>query len=130
MNLQASIRRILREETNKTGHGQRIERLQKLLDDTLELMLKTCRELNSEDDEHISFDVCDFLELEPKIRITNIEKKNVLNIYLKIEYSSNWFVDEDPLVYELQWNLRKFIPKVNVILDNTINTMSDKDRQW
>ena len=130
MNLQESIRRILREETNKTGHGQRIERLQKLLDDTLELMLKTCRELNSEDDEHISFDVCDFLELEPKIRITNIEKKNVLNIYLKIEYSSNWFVNEDPLVYELQWHLRKFIPKVNVIVDNTINTMSDKDRQW
>jgi hypothetical protein len=75
MNLQENIKRILKEEINKTGHGRRIERLQKLLDDTLELMLKTCRELNSEDDEHISFDVCDFLELEPKIRITNIEKK-------------------------------------------------------
>ena len=130
MNLQESIRRILREETNRTGQNLKIDRFQKLVDDTIKLMVKTCEEMNSEDDEYISFYACDFLELTPKIRITNIEKTNVLTIYLTIEYRSNWFMDEDSLIHELQSHLRKFIPKTSVKVDTIINTMSPKDRQW
>jgi Mg2+ and Co2+ transporter CorA len=63
MNLQENIRRILREEEQRKT---KTDEFQKLIDDEVESMKEICEQMGADDEEIISFDACDFLDLDPK----------------------------------------------------------------
>ena len=140
MNLQESIKRILREELDNCGkiikennsHINRKEKFQKLIDDEIESMKEICKQMDADDEEIISFDACDFLDLDPKVRVTSVDKLNgVPRILVVIEYEAMMhFHDEETFISELQYRLRKWITNIYIDVEDVINTYPDEKRQW
>lgn len=114
------------------SHINRKEKLQKLIDNEIESMKKICEEMNAYDEEIISFDACDFLELEPKVIVSDVDTLNgVPRILVVIKYESMMhFHDETSFRYELQSRLHKWINNVMVDVEDVINTYPDEKRQW
>lgn len=115
------------------SHINRKEKLQKLIDNEIDLMKNICEYMDSEsEEEFISFDACDFLDLDPKVRVTSVDKLNgVPRILVVIEYEAMMhFHDEETFISELQYRLRKWITNVKIDVEDVINTYPDEKRQW
>ena len=127
-NLQESIRRVLREEKERKNKTQEF---QKLIDDEIESMKQICEQMSADDEEIISFDACDFLGLDPKVTVTDVDKFNgKLRILVVIKYEAAMhFHDEESFVYELQWRL-KWLGDVMIDVEDVINTYPNEKRQW
>jgi len=111
----------------------RKEKIQKLIDNEIDLMKNICEYMDSENEEEfISFDACDFLDLNPKVRVTSVDKLNgVPRILIVIEYEAMMhFHDEETFISELQYRLRKWISNVMVDVEDVINTYPNEKRQW
>ena len=122
--------KIIKENNSQIN---RKEKLQKLVDNEIDLMKNICEYMDSESEEDfISFDACDFLDLDPKVRVTSVDKLNgVPRILVVIEYEAMMhFHDEQTFISELQYRLRKWITNVNVDVEDVINTYPDEKRQW
>lgn len=128
MNLQESIRRVLREEKERKNKTQEF---QKLIDDEIESMKQICEQMSADDEEIISFDACDFIGLDPKVIVTDVDKFNEkLRILVVIKYEAAMhFHDEESFVYELQWRL-KWLGDVMVDVEDVINIYPNEKRQW
>ena len=130
MNLQENIRRILREEERKN----KTQEFQKLIDDEIESMKQICEKMSADDfglEDIISFDACDFLGLDPKVTVTDVDKFNgKLRILVVIKYEAAMhFHDEESFVYELQWRL-KWLGDVMIDVEDVINIYTNEKRQW
>jgi hypothetical protein len=115
------------------SHINRKEKLQKLIDNEIDLMKNICEYMDSEsEEEFISFDACDFLDLDPKVRVTSVDKLNdAPRIMVVIEYEAMMhFHDEETFISELQYRLRKWITNVNIDVEDVINTYPNEKRQW
>ena len=128
MNLQESIRRILREEEQRKT---KTDEFQKLIDDEIESMKEICKQMDADDEEIISFDACDFLDLDPKVTVTDVDKfYGKLRILVVIKYEAAMrFYDEEAFIYELQWRL-KWVGDVMIDVEDVINTYPNDKRQW
>ena len=128
MNLQENIRRILREEEQRKT---KTDEFQKLIDDEIESMKEICKQMGADDEEIISFDACDFLELDPKVIVTDVDKfYGKLRILVVIKYEAAMhFHDEEAFIYELQWRL-KWVGNVMIDVEDVINTYPNDKRQW
>jgi hypothetical protein len=131
MRLQESIRRILREEKERKNKTQEF---QKLIDDEIESMKQICEKMSADDfglEDIISFDACDFLGLDPKVTVTDVDKFNgKLRILVVIKYEAAMhFHDEESFVYELQWRL-KWLGDVMIDVEDVINIYPNEKRQW
>ena len=126
MNLQESIRRILREETRKP-HQINADVIQQLVDMEMEQMKEICYEQDIEDTtelfDMVSFNACDFLEYaKPEVEVIGIDKhNNNLVIIVKIRVSTRqWIKDEESFVGELERRLKMWIGD-NIIEVNVIS---------
>jgi hypothetical protein len=113
MNLQESIRRILREEFNESKRINSNETFQYLIDMEMERIKEICFTQSAEDTtDMVSFDVCDFLEYsKPEVEVTGFEYHNdkpVIVVKIKVS-TSQLFVDEESFEDELESRLRKWI---------------------
>ena len=120
MNLQESIRRILREEELRK---MKTDKFQKLIDDEIESMKEICKQMGADDEEIISFDACDFLDLDPKVVVTDVDKfYGKLRILVVIKYEAAMhFHDEEVFIYELQSSL-KWVGNVMIDVEDVITT--------
>ena len=113
-NIQQTIRRILREDTNK-----KLLAYQKLIDTALNGIRYQCEELNSESEEIISFDACDFIESLTEMKIVDITRDGIVQVILKYNYLR--YIDFDPFIYELKHELKKY-GNVKIEVIDSINT--------
>jgi len=122
------IRTILNEEDRRKNKTQE---LQKLIDDEIKSMKEICKEMSVDDEEIISFDACDFLDLDPKVIVTDVDKfYGKLRILVVIKYEAAMrFYDEEAFIYELQWRL-KWVGDVMIDVEDVINTYPNDKRQW
>jgi len=127
-NLQESIKRILREEEQRKT---KTDEFQKLIDDEIESMKEICKQMGADDEEIISFDACDFLDLDPKVIVTDVDKfYGKLRILVVIKYEAAMhFHDEEAFIYELQWRL-KWVGDVMIDVEGVINTYPNDKKQW
>ena len=114
------------------SHINRKEKIQKLIDDEIESMKEICKQMDADDEEIISFDACDFLDLDPKVRVTSVDKLNgVPRIMVVIEYKAMMhFHDEETFISELRYRLHKWITNIYIDVEDVINTYPDEKRQW
>ena len=128
MNLQESIRRVLREEKQRKT---KTDEFQKLIDEEIESMKEICKQMGADDEEIISFDACDFLELDPNVIVTEVSKfYGALRILVVIKYGAAMhFHDEESFIYELQSRL-KWVGNVMVDVEDVITTYPNDKRQW
>ena len=127
-NLQESIRRILKEEKQRKT---KTDEFQKLIDEEIESMKEICKQMGADDEEIISFDACDFLELDPNVIVTEVSKfYGALRILVVIKYEAAMhFHDEESFIYELQSRL-KWVGNVMVDVEDVITTYPNDKRQW
>lgn len=127
-NLQESIKRILKEEEQRKT---KTDEFQKLIDDEIESMKGICKQMGADDEEIISFDACDFLDLDPKVIVTDVDKfYGKLRILVVIKYEAAMhFHDEEAFIYELQWRL-KWVGNVMIDVEDVINIDPNDKRQW
>ena len=123
-NIEETILRIIREETNKPKRINNNDTFQYLIDMEMERMKEICYEQDSENTtDMVSFDVCDFLEYaKPEVEVTGIDNHNdKLVIIVKIKVSTRqWYKDEESFVDELERRLIKWIGN-NIIEAEDIN---------
>jgi hypothetical protein len=114
------IRKILNEEDRRKNKTQQF---QKLIDDEIESMKEICKQMSADDEESISFDACDFLDLDPKVIVTDVDKfYGKLRILVIIKYEAAMhFHDEEAFIYELQWRL-KWVGNVMIDVEDVITT--------
>ena len=129
--------RLVREQEDyfqqKEKRIQNEKKFQKLIDSEIQIMKNICEYMDAEsEDEFISFDACDFLDLDPKVRVTSVDKLNgVPRILVVIEYEAMMhFYDEETFISELQYRLRKWITNVKIEVEDVLNTYPDEKRQW
>lgn len=109
----------LKEDTNK-----KLLAYQKLIDNGIDSLKYKCEELNSESEEIVSFDACDFIEALTEINVVDTTRDNT--IQLRLKYDNFRFIDEDSFIYELKYELKKY-GNIKIEVIDSINT---RDRQW
>ena len=104
-----------------------ISAIQRLIDIEIEDLKDICEEMDI-NNEIISFDVCNYLNVLNSISVTNVSKsENRLVVQLLIKYESIFeYVDNEAFVYELSYRLKKLISNLKFEVE-TINT---KTRDW
>ena len=128
MNLQEQISRMKSMMGVITEGDKRISAIQRLIDIEIEDLKDICEKMESESEEIISFDVCNYLNVLNSISVTNVSKsENRLVVQLLIKYESIFeYVDNEAFVYELSYRLKKLISNLKFEVE-TINT---KTRDW
>ena len=127
MNLQEQISRMKSMMGVITEGDKRISTIQRLIDNEIEYLKDICEEMDI-NNEIISFDVCNYLNVLNSISVTNVSKsENRLVVQLLIKYESIFeYVDNEAFVYELSYRLKKLISNLKFEVE-TINT---KTRDW
>jgi len=127
MNLQEQISRMKSMMGVITEGDKRISTIQRLIDIEIEDLKDICEEMDI-NNEIISFDVCNYLNVLNSISVTNVSKsENRLVVQLLIKYESIFeYVDNEAFVYELSYRLKKLISNLKFEVE-TINT---KTRDW
>jgi hypothetical protein len=125
MNLQEQLNRM---KSMMGVMNKKIPVIQKLIDSEIKSLKNICENMNSESEEVISFDACDFLDILDDVSVQDVyTNNNVVVIKILIKYSSVFeYVDEDAFILELSYNLKKYIPKLKFEIES-INT---KERNW
>ena len=114
----------------ESNDKNKTQEFQKLIDEEIESMKEICKQMGADDEEIISFDACDFLELDPKVTVTEVSKFNgKLRILVVIKYEAAMhFHDEESFIYELQSRL-KWVGNVMVDVEDVITTYPNDKRQ-
>ena len=95
-----------------------------IVDETIKKLKYQCKIQDSESEEIITFDACDFIETLTEVKVLDITRDNTIQIGIKYNYIR--YRDEDEFVYELKKGMKKYGNfKIDVI--DSINT---HDRQW
>ena len=115
---------------NESNDKNKTQEFQKLIDEEVESMKEICKQMGADDEEIISFDTCDFLELDPKVMVTEVSKfYGKLRILVVIKYEAAMhFHDEESFIYELQSRL-KWVGNIMVDVEDVINTYPNDKRQ-
>ena len=115
----------------ESNDKNKTQEFQKLIDEEIESMKEICKQMGADDEEIISFDACDFLELDPNVIVTEVSKfYGALRILVVIKYEAAMhFHDEESFIYELQSRL-KWVGNVMVDVEDVITTYPNDKRQW
>lgn len=97
---------------------------QKLINRVIDGIRYQCEELNSDSEEIISFDACDFIDSLTEMKIVDITIDGTIQVILK--YDSIRYIDFDLFIYEFKHEMKKY---GNVKID-VIDSINIKDRQW
>jgi len=112
-------KKYIKEDTNR-----KLLAYQKLVDTILDDLRYGCKELNSESEEIISFDACDFIEPLTEMKVVDITIDGTVQVILK--YNFFRYIDYDPFIYEFKHELKKY---GNVKID-VIDSINTHNRQW
>ena len=109
------IRHILKEETGKSKHVKDKETYQYMVDFVIEEMRDICDNQNWDAEDLVSFDACDFLLANTKIKVTSFDYYNDRpRLLIHITYLNTRYRDEKPFISELQRRIKRWIG------DNTV----------
>lgn len=131
MNLQEQILRI-HEMMDKSSLYKKMDLFQKLVDKSIASLKNICETMNSEDDEIVSFDACEFIDNLVQVKVTSVDTFNEnLRILIYIKYKNWRYMEEESFVYELSDELKKTIgPNVIVEVEDLVNTFPEDQRNW
>jgi len=122
---------VVLKESERPQYQIRRERFQKLVDNILNNMKRTCEIMNSEDDEIISFGACELIDADVKVSVSEVGVVNDrMRVLVVIKYHHWRYIGEDEFVYELSKELRKWIGDNYVEVEDYINTYPTDKRQW
>ena len=128
MNLQEQINRIQSMMGTINEDNKKLSSIQNLIDKQIDYLKTECEEMNSESDEIISWDACDFLEVLDSVQVIDInptDKSFIVQIIIKYR-SIFQYIDEDAFIRELHYKLKKYIPNLKLEVKDSINI---QDRQ-
>ena len=114
MNLQESIRRILREETERKPHQINADIIQQLVDMEIEEIKEDCQDQywDTDYDRLVSFSTCEFLTFDPEVKVTEFLKNysdiDVARVLVIIKVKNNT-INEWSFTTILQMRLKKWI---------------------
>lgn len=114
MNLQESIKKILREETERKTHQTNADAIQQLVDMEMEQIKEDCYNQDSETyyGKLISFSTCEFITFDPEVRVTeflkNYPDRTRSRVLIQIKVKNNT-ITEWSFIIELQRRLKKWI---------------------
>jgi uncharacterized FlgJ-related protein len=116
------------------NESRQLEVLQKLINTSMDKLKNICETQNSESNEIVSFSACDILENNsPKIILNKVDmdekKKFIFILYVDFEYNNIHFPDEDPLIWELSYELKNWIGDNRIIVEDVINKYLGA-REW
>ena len=129
MKLHEQINRIQEMMRTINEDNRKLSAIQNLINKEIDYLKTQCEEMNSESEEIISFDACDFLEALESVQVTDInpiDKSFIVQIIIKYE-SIFQYIDEDAFIRELHDKLKKYIPNLKLQVKDSINT---HNRQW
>ncbi len=128
MNLQEQLNRIQSMMGTINEDSKKLSSIQNLINKEIDYLKTQCEEMNSESDEIISFDACDFLEALESVQVTDInptDKTFIVQIIIKYK-SIFQHIDEEAFIRELHYKLKKYIPNLKLEVKDSINI---QDRQ-
>ena len=103
------------------------DNLNKLINSILITFKNVCETLNTEDDEYISFSVCDLIDGGLKLIVSDVRLKDeFLIITINGEYNNYSYMDEDALIFELQYELYEHIGNNRIIMGDWTNTFNHR----
>jgi hypothetical protein len=102
-------------ENSKSKHVKVKETFQYMVDFVIEEMRDICDNQNEDTEDLVSFDVCDFLLANTKIKVTSFDYYNDRpRLLIHITYLNTIYIDEEPFISELQRRIKRWIG------DNTV----------
>jgi len=128
MNLQEQISRI---QSMMGLNEAKEQKIQSVIDMGLDSLRSICKNMNSEEDEYVSFQACQLLDSGVKIVVNSIDKKeDELIIIVDVSYYGWHHLDEDPLMFELQDKIKVWVGKNRIKVNKYINTYPEDLRNW
>jgi len=129
MNLIQTIKKIIKEEI--TNKNRKIEMIQHVVDEAIDTLKYICENLNTEDDEYVSYSICELIDSDLNVEVTDVKKHNEsFIIVVVIKYNNYSFIDTDFLLIELRNEVKKFVPVIKIESEDSINTFPEEKRQW
>lgn len=118
MNLKEEVIRI----NEMMGNSDKVSTFQKILNLGVENLRDICENMNSEDDEYVSFEACDLIDSGLKITLSEIGGKDgEIIFYVNISYFNMFHIDEETFCIELQDVLNSWVGKNKVIVREYTN---------
>lgn len=126
MILQEQIFRIL--EMMGTNQTKILENYQKLIDKCINNIKYTCENLNSESNKYVSFETCELIDADVKVKLKDIRINfGAKQFVIDITYDNFRYIDEDSFVMDLHLELKKWIGHNSISVDEYNNI---RDKQW
>ena len=117
---------------NKDILYKKINVFQKVVDNSIDNLKRTCETMNDEDNEYVSFDACDFIDALVSVKVSDVKDVNgVITLLVVIKYKNYRFMDEETFLYELKNELKSSLGiNVGIEVEDTINTFPPDQRNW
>lgn len=94
-------------------------------------MKNTCEIMDSEDEEILSFSVCELISANIKVSVSDVSIVNDrIRVLINITYKNFRWLSEDNFLFELSRELKKWIGPNYVEVDEYTNTFPPEERQW
>lgn len=121
MNLQEQLTRI-NEMMGNTKTKQLLV-IQNIINDSIDSLNTMCTTMNDENNEYVSYQACDLIDSDLKVFLKDIiQHKESTELVVDMTYKSYTFLDETYFISELEDQLKDWMGKVKVTLQDYKNT--------
>ena len=133
MKLQEDISRI----KNMMGivESKKHSTLETMVDSAIDRLKKLCNEMEVKDDD--LDDICTLINSDLQVKINRIEVRKMTiarrtEVYLDITYRNIFNLDVDPLIYEINYYMRKWMgDNLMIMIENDVrNLYKEENPQW
>lgn len=133
MKLQEDISRI----KNMMGivESKKHSTLETMVDSAIDRLKKLCNEMEVKDGD--LDDICTLINSDLQVKINRIEVRKMTiarrtEVYLDITYRNIFNLDVDPLIYEINYYMRKWMgDNLMIMIENDVrNLYKEENPQW
>lgn len=133
MKLQEDISRI----KNMMGivESKKHSTLETMVDSAIDRLKKLCNEMEVKDGD--LDDICTLINSDLQVKINRIEVRKMTiarrtEVYLDITYRNAFNLDVDPLIYEINYYMRKWMgDNLMIMIENDVrNLYKEENPQW
>lgn len=133
MNLQEDINRI--KDMMGIVESKKHSTLETMVDSAIDRLKKLCNEMEVKDGD--LDDICTLIDSDLQVKINRIEVRKMTiarrtEVYLDITYRNAFNLDVDPLIYEINYYMRKWMgDNLMIMIENDVrNLYKEENPQW
>lgn len=133
MKLHEDITRI--KEVMGIVESKKHSTLETMVDSAIDRLKKLCNEMEVKDDD--LDDICTLINSDLQVKINRIEVRKMTiarrtEVYLDITYRNIFNLDVDPLIYEINYYMRKWMgDNLMIMIENDVrNLYKEENPQW